>query len=172
MNFDFWRLRFNEWKLMRRKKQHSDSAKKLKILTEKLFFTTDDESCSEEFQCTKTLKCFAFLTQLFKFESSIISSEKSFSFFFRVSFFSFKIGRFILRQRLRRPSCVHSAFRKWIQQVWQRNVIFVFINLFHTTHSKSEFRIKPANVKCKVFMKLFMQVFQKVEPIESCKRVT
>ena len=98
--------------------------------------------------------------------------RKKFFIFFRVSFFSLKIGRFILRQRLRRPSCVHSAFRKWIQQVWQRNVIFVFINLFHTTNSKSEFRIKPANVKCRVFIELFMQVFQKVEPIESCKRVT
>ena len=100
------------------------------------------------------------------------SAQKKVFHFFWVSYFSLKIGRFILRQRLRRPSCVHSAFRKWIQQVWQRNVIFVFINLFHTTNSKSEFRIKPANVKCRVFIELFMQVFQKVEPIESCKRVT
>ena len=100
------------------------------------------------------------------------AQKKVFHFFFRVSFFSLKIGRFILRQRLRRASCVHSAFRKWIQQVWQRNLNFVVINLFYTTNSKSEFTIKPANVKCRVFIELFMQVFQKVEPIESCKRVT
>ena len=137
MNFDFWRLRFNEWKLMRTKKQHSDSAKKLKIWTEKLCFTTDDESCWEEFQCTKTLKCFAFLTQLFKFESSIISSEKSFSFFFELAFFlehwtfhsktTSKKG-FMRSQRIsemnstslttKRYFRFHQSFSHYKQQVW------------------------------------------------------
>ena len=97
--------------------------------------------------------------------------RKTFFHFFFLFAFSLKMRGVNLRQRLRRSSCVCSAFRKWFQKVWQRNPNWVAFIFFQTTNSKPEFAIKPANVKCRLFMEFFIQDFQSVEPVEICTRV-
>ena len=146
---------------MGRKKQHPNSDKKFKIFIKNLLFTTDDKNCWQEFECTKTSKCFAFLTEILKFGRSIITSEKQFLIFFWCNCFFLQNGSFHssttserVLMRLHRFSEIrsasftiklhlwcHQSFSKQKLDVWSPNQtrkpkIQLFHGILHVSFSK------------------------------------